>query len=75
MEDFLLLISNFMPNFSSIQAAVLDINCDGRTEGRKDGSTELRKYGTEWIDSASQTPFRDTIRDFFIYNCFKFKIG
>ena len=55
------MISNFMPNFSSIQAAVLEINCDGRKDGRKDGRNNGRKEGPEWIDSASQTPFRDTI--------------
>ena len=42
-----------MPNFSSIQEAVLEINCDGRM----DGITE----GPEWYDSASETLFRDTI--------------
>ena len=42
VEDFLLLLSNFMPNFSSIQAAVLGINCDGWTEVRKYGSTKVR---------------------------------
>ena len=41
---------------------------EGRTEGitpegRTEGITlEGRTEGPEWIDSASETPFRDTIR-------------